>query len=80
MPAHVVLDIDIGHRLHTEDHVTYLLPVQRAADFVLVAQRFCAARDVGNSECVDHIVREIYAIRQRQARMLRLSHSLVNGK
>ena len=61
MPAHVVLDIDIGHRLHTEDHVTYLLPVQRAADFVLVAQRFCAARDVGNSECVDHIVREIYA-------------------
>ncbi len=61
LDQHVILDIDIGHRLHTDTHVTYKLPVQRGADFPLVGARFCAARGVGNAECVENIVREIYA-------------------
>lgn len=58
---YIVLDIDIGHRLHTETHVTYKLPVQRGADFVFAAERFCAARGVGNAECSESIVKDIYA-------------------
>jgi hypothetical protein len=55
--AHVVVEVDMHGVPGSEGRmVTYSVPVQRAADFALVAARFCSARGVGNAECEEYLV------------------------
>jgi len=55
---HVVVEVDMSGPPGAAV-VTHLLPVQRSADFSLVAHRFCSARGVGNGDCVTAMVGRI---------------------
>lgn len=65
-PNTVLLDIQVGAVRHP-------LPVQRSADYRLVARLFCASRMVGNDDCEGAIVREITAEFQTKDKQLRRS-------
>jgi hypothetical protein len=55
-PSHIVLDINL--RNDKLELIEHKLPIQRGVDLKSVGQKFCRSRGVGNSECVDHIIKE----------------------